>query len=323
MRGATGVTLQPRQNSAPATQNDLHAWSSPHMKRHLQCAEQQVSPSNLTKIVRLPRKMTCMLDPLHIWNAIYNARSNKCHTPTSPNIAPVTQNDLHAWSSPHMERHLQCAEQQVSPSNLTKYCACHAKWSPKIWQKFVENRWNVIWTADPSMIQAWSEHEPVGPQPAAQPRLLFALATSILYWNMQHFALRLAFQISPGAAPATKSDTWTSPSTVPATKSDSWASPSTAPVTKSHAWTWPSTAPATKNSFYFASTITWRFRFLLLDSTIPCRFLLLGPYSYLTIPITWRYYYVTIPMTWHYYFTILIPTTWLYYYLQIPITWLY
>ena len=27
-----------------------------------------------------------------------------------------------------MERHLQCAEQQASPSNLTKYCACHAKW---------------------------------------------------------------------------------------------------------------------------------------------------------------------------------------------------
>ena len=84
MRGATGVTLQPHQNSAPATQNDLHAWSSPHMKRHLQCAEQQVSPSNLAKIVRLPRKMTCMLDPHHTWNVIYNARSNRCHPPTSP-----------------------------------------------------------------------------------------------------------------------------------------------------------------------------------------------------------------------------------------------
>ena len=24
-----------------------------------------------------------------------------------------------------MKRHLQCAEQQVSPSNLTKYCTCH------------------------------------------------------------------------------------------------------------------------------------------------------------------------------------------------------
>ena len=27
-----------------------------------------------------------------------------------------------------MKRHLQCAEQQESSSNFTKYCACHAKW---------------------------------------------------------------------------------------------------------------------------------------------------------------------------------------------------
>ena len=26
-----------------------------------------------------------------------------------------------------MKRHLQCAEQQLSPSNLAKYCACHAE----------------------------------------------------------------------------------------------------------------------------------------------------------------------------------------------------
>ena len=27
-----------------------------------------------------------------------------------------------------MKRHLQCAEQQISSSNITKCCACHAKW---------------------------------------------------------------------------------------------------------------------------------------------------------------------------------------------------
>ena len=48
--------------------------------------------------------------------------------PTSPNAVPATQGDSHDWSSSHMKRHLQCAEQQASPSNLTKYCACHAKW---------------------------------------------------------------------------------------------------------------------------------------------------------------------------------------------------
>ena len=154
-------------NTAPATQNDSHDWYPWHMQRHLQCAEQQASPSNLTKycachakwlswlifvtygtsftmrgatgialqphqILRLPRKMTLMIDIRDIWNVIYNARSNKHHPATSPNTAPATQNGSHDWSSSHMERHLQCAEQQASPSNLTKYCACHAKAHSKI-----------------------------------------------------------------------------------------------------------------------------------------------------------------------------------------------
>ena len=51
MRGATGVTIQPHQ------------------------------------ILRLPRKMTRLLNPRHTWNVIYNARSNRCHDPTSPNTA--------------------------------------------------------------------------------------------------------------------------------------------------------------------------------------------------------------------------------------------
>ena len=98
------------------------------MKPHLQCAEQQLSRSNLTKycachaerlaylvlityetsftmrgasgvtiqphqILRLSRRKTRILSLHHIWNLIYNARSNSCHDPTSPNTAPVTQND--------------------------------------------------------------------------------------------------------------------------------------------------------------------------------------------------------------------------------------
>ena len=113
--------------------------------------------------------MTPMLDPAHIWNVIYNARSNRCHHPTSPNTAPATKNDSTALSSSHMKRHLQCAEQQVSLSNLTKYCACHEKWHCKISKKISKNRWNVISNAgpirpwsdhDPSMIRAWSDHNP-------------------------------------------------------------------------------------------------------------------------------------------------------------------
>ena len=133
------------------------------MTRHLQCAEQQISSSNITKccachakwlassilvtyetsftmrggtgiarqphqIVRLPRKMTLMIDVRRIWNVIYNARSNKHHPPTSPNAARATKNDAHHWLSWHMKRHLQCAEHQASLSNLTKCCPCHEKW---------------------------------------------------------------------------------------------------------------------------------------------------------------------------------------------------
>ena len=214
VRGATGVTIQPHQ------------------------------------ILRLPRKMTRLLYRPHIWNVISNARSNRCHHPTSPNTAPATKNDSTALSSSHMKPHFQCAEQQVSRSNLTKYCACHEKWHCKISKKISKNRWNVISNAGP--IRAWSEHDPTmirewkrKPQPASQPRLLFDLTTSIFYCKIQRFAPNLTFKPSPSTAPATKSDAWTSPSTAPATKSDTWTSPSTAPATKSATWTSPSTRKVT------------------------------------------------------------------------------
>ena len=321
-------------NTAPATQNDTHNQSSSHMKRYLQCAEEQVSLSKLTKycachekwisslilvthetlftmrggtsvivqthqILRLPRKMNLMIDPCHTWKAIYNARSNKCHCPNSPNTAPATKNESHDWSLSHMKRYLQCAEEQVSLSKLTKYCACHEKWIswlilvtherlstmrgatsvivqthqilrlPRKMNLMIDpcHTWNAIYNArsnkchcpnspnilrlprkmtlqnfakisrkqlkrhfqcgaDPRMIREWSENETVTPQPASQARLLFALATSIFYWKIQHFALRLSFQISPNTAPTTKSDTSTSPNTAPATQNDShhWSS---------------------------------------------------------------------------------------------------
>ena len=126
----------------------------------LYCAAQQESPSNFTKyctchakwmssmiwvtyessfpmrgaskvslqphqILRLPRKMNVIDDLRHIWKLISNAWSKSSHPPTSPNTAPATQNQRHQWSASHMKRHFQCAEPVKSPSNLTKYCACH------------------------------------------------------------------------------------------------------------------------------------------------------------------------------------------------------
>ena len=265
------------------------------MKPHLPCAEQQVSRSNLTKycachaerltyliiitceasftmrgatdlpvqhhqILRLSRRKTHILSPHHIWNLILNARSNRCHHPTSANTAPVTRKDSHTESSWRMKRHLQCAEQQTFPSNITKYCACHTKLHYKISQQMSENWWNVISNA--GAIREWSENDPTmirpqkrKPQPASQVRLLFELTTSIFYWKIQRFAPNLTFKHSPSAAPATKSNTWTSPSTAPATKSNTWTSPSTAPATKCDTWTSPNAAPATKNDSYAWSSL--------------------------------------------------------------------
>ena len=173
-RGATGVTIQPHQ------------------------------------ILRLPRKMTRLLYRPHIWNVISNARSNRCHHPTSPNTAPATKNDSTVLSSSHMKRHFQCAEQQVSLSNLTKYCACHEKWHCKISKKISKNRWNVISNAgpirpwsehDPSMIRAWSDHENANRNPprkwgyfSSSPRAFsiekYNVSRPILHSNL-HQILRL------------------------------------------------------------------------------------------------------------------------------------
>ena len=75
MRGATSGTLQLHQTTAPAPHIESHHWSASHMKRHFQCAEQVKSPSNFTKILRLPRTLNRIIDPHHIWNVISNARS--------------------------------------------------------------------------------------------------------------------------------------------------------------------------------------------------------------------------------------------------------
>ena len=139
-----------------------------------------------------------------------------------------------------MKRHVHCAEQEVSPSNVTKYCSCHEKWHSKISERVFENRWNFSCNAGtiPRPFREWSERETVSPQPASQPRLLFQLAANMFYFKIQQFPPRLSFTNSTSAAPATKSDTWISPSAAPATKTDTWTTPSAALATKSH--TWPS-----------------------------------------------------------------------------------
>ena len=238
------------------------------------------------------------------WTSPSTAPTTKSDTWPSPSTAPATQNDSQAWSSSHMKRHFQCAEKQMSHSKLTKYCACHAKWPCNIWQKFAKNSWNVISNARP--IRAWSENDPitfrdrltVSPQPATQQRLLFALQTNGLYWKIQHFALRLSFQISPSTAPTTKSNTWTSPSTAPTTKSDTWPSPSTARLYLTlllrSDCTWLYSYRLYLTLLLRSDCCNWLYYYaaiLLIDSTITHRL-------YLTLLLrsdcTWLYYYAPI-----------------------------
>ena len=179
MRGATGITIQPHQ------------------------------------ILRLPHKMTRMLDPRHIWNLISNARSNRYHDPTSPNTAPGTKNDT----------------------------ARFQRKSPKTGETSFPMRGRS--DHDPSMIRAWSDHDPTmirpwkrKPQPASQVSLLFEVPRSTFYCKIQRFAPNLTFKPSPNTAPTTKRYTWPSPSAAPATKSDTWTSPSTAPATQNGSRAW-------------------------------------------------------------------------------------
>ena len=122
---------------------------------------------HLHQVLRLPHRMTRRLDPRHIWNVISNVRRNKCHPPNSPNTAPATQND-HATSGRNLRKTAETSFPMRGRS---------------------EN--------DPITIRSRSETVCVSPQPATQQRFLFALRTNGLYWKIQHFALRLSFQISP------------------------------------------------------------------------------------------------------------------------------
>ena len=45
----------------------------------------------LQRFIGRSGKMALMIDLRHIWNVIYNERSNRHHPPTSPNTAPATR----------------------------------------------------------------------------------------------------------------------------------------------------------------------------------------------------------------------------------------
>ena len=152
----------------------------------------------LHQILRLPRKMSLMIDLHQIWNVIYNARSNRSHPPTAPNTAPATQTHSHDSSSPHMKRHLQCAEQHWFPSNFTKYCACHAKWIS----------WLIRVTYETSFTMRGAKNRtPQLHQILRLPRKMNLMIDPRRIWNVIYNARSKHSQppTSPNTLPATKS----------------------------------------------------------------------------------------------------------------------
>ena len=154
------------------------------MKCHWHCAEQQVSSSNVAKILCLPRRMILMIDPCHIWTVIYNAGSNRCHPPTSPNIVPATKKDRPKYG----RNLLKTAEASFTMGGRSEH--------------------------DPTMIRAWTRQS--GTRPATE--VIFRAYQADFVWQNKTFFrsvyhsnvhLRLPRKVS-----------WTSPNIAPATKSD-------------------------------------------------------------------------------------------------------
>ena len=124
MRGATCVIVQSHQIlrlPRKMTVQNLKEIGWKRVKRHFQCAADprmirpwpehdpsmkplrlpfQISPNTaparkvtLALHQILPRKEALIIDPLHAWNVSYNAWSNNCHCPNSPNTAPATKSE--------------------------------------------------------------------------------------------------------------------------------------------------------------------------------------------------------------------------------------
>ena len=134
MRGTTGVILEHQRILRLPRKMTLQHFkeiSRKQLKRHFQCgadprmiratSEQETvrrnPPRNRGDFSRSPRAFS--IEKIQHF-------ALRLSFQISPNTAPATKSD--SSTSSHMKCHLQCAEQPVSSSNITEYCACHAKW---------------------------------------------------------------------------------------------------------------------------------------------------------------------------------------------------
>ena len=109
--------------------------------------------------------MKLMIDQHDIWNAIYNARNNRWHPPTSPNTAPATQNDCHDWSSSHMKRYETLFTMRGTTGGILQHHQILRLPRKMILQNFrnispKQMKRQFQCATDPRPFREWSDHDP-------------------------------------------------------------------------------------------------------------------------------------------------------------------
>ena len=159
------------------------------MKPHLQCAEQQVSRSNLTKYCTgHAERLACLV--LITYETSFTMRGATGVTVQPHQILRLSRRKTHLLN-------LQCAEQQVSRSNLTKYCACHAE----------RLTYLVLIAYETSFTVRGATGVTIQPHQILRlPRKMTRLLYRPHIWNVISFARsnRCHYPTSPNTAPATQ-----------------------------------------------------------------------------------------------------------------------
>ena len=134
---------------------------SGHQQNHINIIRCCPGHCIITKFCPCKEKSCPKITKCHACDEKWHSNMPQKNIPTSPNVAPATQNDWHAWYAPHMKRHAHCAGQQASPSN------CYEKWHSEM-----KHERNLPKTAEAAFTLADDstiEHL----APACSPRLFF------------------------------------------------------------------------------------------------------------------------------------------------------
>ena len=136
----SGTATSPDASKLCACPNSCNPrCCSGHQQNHINIIRCCPGHCIITKFCPCKEKSCPKITKCHACDEKWHSNMPQKNIPTSPNVAPATKNDWHAWYAPHMKRHAHCAGQQASPSN------CYEKWHSETWKTFAENGWNSIY----------------------------------------------------------------------------------------------------------------------------------------------------------------------------------